>query len=153
LYTLAVILEIFHLFIFINHNYYINGQYFNSLINIGFLLLWAIRVLYLRSPEAKENENYVLNYDLLQGFIEKPRINNVNKFILKFGKRNLMIVSFALLLLIAIPVWISDTQNFFVKFNILILTISLFVSIIYTLIYIQKRWYNIIGFIFKNRLN
>lgn len=153
LYTLVVILEIFHLFIFINHNLYINGLYFQALINFGFLLLWAIRIIYLRSPEAKENENYVLNYDLLQGFIEKPRTNNFNMFIMKFGKRNLMFISFFLLLLIAVPVWISERQNFFVKFNILILTISLFVSIIYTLIYIQKRWYNIIGFIFKNRLN
>jgi hypothetical protein len=153
LYTLVVIIEIFHSFSYLYADgLYLNGLYFNALINIGLIMLWVIRIIYLVSDEAKENENYVINYDLLQGFIEKPRVNNINRIILKYGKRNIIIFSVVLLMIVAIPLLNYKPDNVFIKFNILILILSLFVSIIYTMIYIQKRWYNIIGFIFKNRL-
>jgi hypothetical protein len=155
-FTLVVIIEIYHYFLFsFTENYaeYMLSTFFNALINIGLLILWFMRVLYLRSDEAKENEHYVLNYDLLQGFVEKPSADIIKKIIIKMGKRNLIFVSIIVFLFITIPVLATETENVFIKFNILILTISMFLFIIFTLIYVQKRWDTIIGFIFKNRFN
>jgi hypothetical protein len=152
LFTLIIMLEIFHSFNFLYAPFlYENGLYFNAMILTGLFLIWVIRIIYLLSDDAKENENYILNYDLLQGFIEKPRMNNINRIIIKYGRRNLIIISIVLLVIVAIPLLNYKPDNVFIKFNILILILSLFVSIIYSMIYIQRRWYNIIGFIFKNR--
>jgi len=153
-FTLTIIIETYHSFLFSfieNHSEYVLGTFFNAFMNIGLVLLWAMRILYLRSDEAKENEHYIQNYDLLQGFVEKPSVDLINKVILKIGKRNIIFLSIGLLLIITIPVITTETQTVFIKFNILILTISMFIFIIYTLVYVQRRWDNIIGFIFKNR--
>lgn len=150
LFTLVIILEIFHSFNLTNGSHYFTyGQYFNVILNSGLLMLWLIRFRYLLAPEANENERYVINYELLQGYVEKPRRGMLTNLAIRVGRRNLFISAVVILVILAMPVILSDKQNSFVRLNILILTISLFVLIIFGFLYLQRRWFKSIGFLFK----
>ncbi|MGD9899295.1 MAG: hypothetical protein AB7T22_09235 [Calditrichaceae bacterium] len=150
LFTLVIILEIFHSFNLTSGSHYFTyGQYFNVILNSGLLMLWLIRFRYLMTSEAKENERYVINYELLHGYVEKPRRGILTNLAIRIGRRNLLISAVGLMLILAIPVIALDKQNSFVRLNILILTISLLVLIISGFVYLQRRWFKSIGFLFK----
>lgn len=149
IHTLMIANEVYQLYNF-NHFIpnYIDGLYFNFVINIGFIIAWLVRLKYI-SNNNKEHENYVINYDLLKGFIDKKREGIWGAVLMRLGKRNMLIGSILLFLLICIPLIFVGEINFYNKLNIILMFLFCAIVIIYAIIYTQKKWYNHIGFLFK----
>jgi len=152
--TLMIINEVYQLYN-VNHliKYYIDAQYFNALINIGFITIWLIRLKYLTNPESKKNEYFVLNYDMLSGYVEKPHNQLWDSILVKLGKQKLVFGSLFLFVVTCVPLVLIGDFSFFSRFNIVIMLFFLLSVMIYAIIYTQRKWFNHIGFLIKERKN
>jgi len=62
IYLLMILNEIYQLYnLMHNLQNYIGAQYFNAIVNIGFIAILFIRLHYLTGPNRTEGENFVLN--------------------------------------------------------------------------------------------
>ncbi|KAA3609946.1 MAG: hypothetical protein D8M58_08110 [Calditrichaeota bacterium] len=152
IHTLMIVNEIYQLY---NHMHlyenYIEAQYFNAVINIGYISIWIIRLQYLSSPESEKNEKYIQNYDLLKGFVSKP-INSFWRTVLtKLGKQRLLVGSVFLFLIICIPSLFFGELDYLTRFNIILMFLFLFAVIIYAIVYTQRKWFTHIGFLIKRK--
>ncbi len=150
LHTLTILNEVYQLY---NYNHLIeniiNSLVFNFIINSGFIIIWLARLNYISKPESKKNEKYVLNYDLLKGYVDKNS-DGLWKFLLvKIGKKNLFVGSTILFIIIIIPLSFLGEIDIFNRVNIILLFLFIFLMIVYAIIYTQKRWFTYIGFLFK----
>jgi len=152
IFTLMIVNEVYQLYNY-SHliNNYIDGQYFNGIINIGFIVVWLIRLNYLSDPASIKRERFVLNYDLLKGYVEKPHNELWDTILVKLGKQKLFFGSVILFGLICIPVIIVGEVSFFSRFNIILMLFFLVGVMIYAIIYTQRKWFNHIGFLIKER--
>jgi len=150
IYTLMIVNEVYQYYNY-SHliNNYIDGQYFNGVINIGFIIIWLIRLNYLSDPASVKKEQFVLNYDLLSGYVEKPHNELWDTILVKLGKQKLFFGSFLLFGLICIPLIVVGNISFFSRFNIIIMLFFLVGVMIYAIIYTQRKWFNHIGFLIK----
>jgi hypothetical protein len=152
--TLMIINEVYQLYNY-NHliKHYIDAQYFNALINIGFIIIWLVRLKYLTNPESKKNEYFVLNYDMLSGYVEKPHNQLWDSILIKLGKQKIVFGSLLLFAITCIPLVLISDFNFFPRFNIIVMLFFLLGVMIYAIIYTQRKWFNHIGFLIKERKN
>jgi hypothetical protein len=111
-------------------------------------ILLVIRLNYLYKPESQENENYIANYYLMQGFIEKPRKGILITF---YSSLDRVVVLFTFVILIFLGLYLFSYNKFeiFIKLNILILILAIIISAILAIVTWHKRWYDAIGFLFK----
>ena len=150
-YTVSIGLAILHAFSLENSiifEYF--AQYFESILFLIFTILWILRLNYLNEPESEENENYIQNYYMLHGFIEKPRKGLLVTFYSGINKTALII---GILVLIFLGVYLFFYNKFevFIRLNILILIIALIISAILAIVTWHKRWYDAMGFLFKKQ--
>lgn len=131
--------------------YHTIGMYFNLLLYITMLVVWLIRLEYLKSPIAKENEYYNENYNLVPEDYEKPRQSwlKISFFNKKYRQYTISILS--LLLVLGLSLFLFNHFEVFIKLNILILIIALVASVIGTFVYWHRRWYQSVGILFKKR--
>lgn len=152
MHTLIIINEVYQLY---NYHHlidnFIDGQYFNIVISIGLILIWLIRLNYLSKPESIKNEEFILNYDLLSGFVEKPHNNFWDLILVKLGKLKLFLGTLVLFAIICIPIVFIGEINFFSRYNIILMLFFLVGVMIYAIIYTQRKWYNHIGFLIKRQ--
>jgi hypothetical protein len=149
IYTISVGLFVLHAFSYENEllfEYF--GQYFELLLYVIFAILWTLRLNYLNKPESVENENYIENYYMLQGFIDKPRKGLMVTFYSGINKTALIIVILVLVFL-GIYLFFYDKFEIFIRLNILILILAFIISTILAIATWHKRWYNAMGFLFK----
>lgn len=132
---------------------YIPALYFNAIVNLGFILLWLIRLNYLSKSESKKNERYVLNYDLLKGFVDKPHRSFWESVLIKLGKQRLYIGSAIIFFIITIPLIFLGDIDFFMRFNIILMFLFIVGVLIYAIIYTQRKWHNHIGFLIRRDKN
>jgi len=148
--TLLIINEIYQLF---NYTHlitnYIDGQYFNAVINIGFIIIWLFRLHYVSNPDSKKMEHFVLNYDMLSGYVEKPHNELWDAILIKLGKQKLIFGSLLLFVIICIPLVLIGDISFFSRFNIIVMLFFLVSVMIYAIVYTQRKWFNHIGFLIK----
>ena len=128
---------------------FIDAQYFSFVVIVGYVFLWIIRMNYLTKPESKKTEHYVLNYDLLKGFVNKPYNSIWSKILVKLGKQKLFIGSMILFLIISIPLLFLGDINHFTKYNIILMVFFCLGVMIYAIIYTQRKWFNHIGFLIR----
>jgi len=152
IHTLMIINEVYQLYNF-NHliNNFIDGQYFNAIINTGFIIIWFVRLNYLSNPSSKKGEHFVLNYDLLSGYVEKPHNELWDSILTKLGKQKLYIGSLLLFAIICIPLILVGDLSFFSRFNIILMLFFLVGVMIYAIVYTQRKWFNHIGFLIKEQ--
>ncbi len=152
IYTIIIGFEIIHIFLMKNDLVFLHnlGQYFTAILNLLMLTTWIIRFNYLQSPQSKENERYIKNYKVLYGLVEKPRTGLFERVYHKTNVRIIWIFIFILCLSVTI-LFVFNQLNLFVKKNIFLLTISLIVSILFAIMYWDKRWYRAIGFLIKKK--
>ncbi len=152
LHTLMIINEVYH---FTNSaeatSNFIEALYFNALINVGFILILIIRLIYLKDPKNIENEKYVLNYDLLKGYIQKPTNSFWYSLLIKLGKQKFYFGSLVLFLIICIPLLFFGDFSSFMRFNIVLMLGFLAIVMIYAIIYTQRKWYHHIGFLINRK--
>jgi hypothetical protein len=152
IHTLMVVNEVYQLY---NQNHFItnfiDGLYFNFIIYIAFALVWVIRLYYIATLKNKEDENYVLNYDVLKGFVDKKRSGVWISLLIKIGRRNIIAGSLLLFALICIPLIFIGELNIYNKVNIVLVFVFSALVIIYAIIYTQRKWYSHIGFLFKSK--
>jgi len=151
IYTTMIGLELVHIFLTENdiiiHNL---GQYFTAILNLLMLATWIIRLHYLQSPQAKENEYYIKNYKVLYGLVEKPRVGVFEQMYHKLNKR--IIVGFLVLIgTIGSVMFLFNQFNMFISRNIFLLLFALIISIFFAIIYWDKRWFQGIEFLIKKK--
>jgi hypothetical protein len=150
-YTILIGIGILHAFSYENDLLFIYfSQYFDSILYLIIAILWILRLNYLNKPESVENENYIENYYMLQGFIEKPRKGMLVTFYSGINKTALIVVSFVIIFL-GIYLFFYDKFEIFIRLNILILIIALIISTILAIATWHKRWYDSMGFLFKKQ--
>jgi presenilin-like A22 family membrane protease len=113
-------------------------------------MLWIFRLNYLNEPESDENENYIENYYMLHGFIEKPRIGILVTFYSGINK-TAFIIGTSVLIFLGVYLFFYNKFEIFIRLNILILIIALIISIILAIVTWHKRWYDAMGFLFKKQ--
>jgi hypothetical protein len=150
-YTILIGLGILHAFSYENDLLFLYfSQYFDSILYLIITILWILRLNYLNKPESLENENYIENYYMLHGFIEKPRKGMLVTFYSEINKTALIIGSIVLIFL-GIYLFFYDKFEIFIRLSILILIISLVISTILAIATWHKRWYDAMGFLFKKQ--
>ncbi len=130
---------------------YVNAQYFNAIVNVGFVLIWFIRLNYLTNPKNIKNEKYVLNYDLLKGYVQKPNNTFLQSVLIKLGKQTLYFGSVILFIIICVPLFFLGDLNYFMRFNIILILLFLGGVMIYAIINTQRKWFDQIGFLIKRK--
>jgi hypothetical protein len=151
IYTISIGLGILHAFSFENDLLFVYfAQYFDSLLYMIFTILWIFRLNYLNNTESLENENYIENYYMLQGFIEKPRKGLLVTFYSGINKAALIIGTLVVIFL-GVYLFFYDKFEIFIRLNILILMIALIISTILAIATWHKRWYDAMGFLFKKQ--
>jgi hypothetical protein len=149
--TVLIGLEILHSFSYQNGFIFVYfAQYFNAILYTIFTVLLVARLNYLDKPESIENENYVQNYYMLHGFIDKPRKGLLITFYTGMNKTALIIATFVMIFL-GIYLFFYDRFEIFIKLNILILILAFIISIILAILTWHKRWYDAMGFLFKKK--
>jgi len=151
IYTTSIGLELVNMFL-INNDLILHNlaQYFVAVLNFLILSTWLIRLHYLQSPQAKENEYYIKNYKVLYGLVEKPRVGIFEQIYHKINKR----IVFEFLILIGIIVSVIFLLNQFsliISRNILLLLFALIIFIFFAIIYWDKRWFQGIEFLIKKK--
>jgi len=151
IYTTVIGLELMHIFLIENdiiiHNL---GQYFTAILNLLMLSIWLIRLHYLQSPQAKENEYYIKNYKVLYGLVEKPRIGIFEQVYHKLNKQ-IILGSLVLIGTLISIMFLFNQFNMFISKNILILLFALIISVFFAVIYWDKRWFQGIEFLIKKK--
>jgi hypothetical protein len=150
-YTITIGMELVHIFLNANdiviHNL---GQYFTAILNILMLFIWLVRLNYLQSPQAKENEYYIKNYKILYGLVEKPRVGLFEQTYHKLNRR----LIWGLLIVIGIigsSLFAFSQFDLFISKNIFILLFALIVAIFFAILYWDKRWFQGIEFLIKKK--
>jgi len=155
LFTIIIGMEILHIFniksdVDVFGNFHNIGQYFTAILNFLILIVWILRLSYLHSPYSKENEHFIKNYNVLYGFMEKPRTGYVEGIYQRVNPRFIWL--FVLLsCIICVLLVVFNHLNLFVKKNVLLLTISLVISAGLAILYWNKRWYQAIEFLIKKK--
>jgi len=126
------------------------AQYFDALLYMIFIILWILRLNYLNKPESVENENYIENYYMLHGFIEKPRKGLLVTFYSGINKTAL-IIGILVVIFLGIYLFFYNKFEIFIRLNILILIIAIIISTILAIVTWHKRWYDAMGFLFKKK--
>ncbi|MCB0283078.1 MAG: hypothetical protein H6627_13575 [Calditrichae bacterium] len=154
IHTLMITNEIYQLHNNLNLiDNYIPALYFNTIVNFGFISLLMIRLYYLTKPESKKNEHYVLNYDLLKGFVDKPHRSVLEPVLIKLGKQRLYFGSILIFILISVPLLFFGEISFFTRFNIVLMFFFIVGVMVYAIIYTQRKWHDHIGFLIHREKN
>jgi cell division protein FtsW (lipid II flippase) len=114
------------------------------------IVLWIVRLNYLQKPESKDNEDYIENYYMLQGFVNKPRKGLLVMFYSTMN-RTAIIITIMVMIFLGIYLFSYDKFDIFIKLNILILLLAIFISAILAIVTWYKRWYDGMGFLFKKQ--
>jgi hypothetical protein len=151
IYTILIGLGILHAFSYENDLLFLYfSQYFDSILYLIILILWILRLNYLNRPESVENENYIENYYMLHGFIEKPRKGLLITFYSEIN-RTVLIMGILVVIFLGIYLFFYDKFEIFIRLSILILIIALVISLILAIATWHKRWYDSMGFLFKKQ--
>ena len=150
-YTAMIGLSILHAFSQANNLIFILfAQYFDSILFLIIMIVWIIRLNYLNKPESLENENYIENYYILHGFIEKPRKGLLVTFYTGINKTALIIAALVAVFL-GVYLFFYDKFEIFIRLNILILILAMIISLVLAIATWHKRWYDAMGFLFKKQ--
>jgi hypothetical protein len=113
-------------------------------------ILWLIRLAYLKSPESIKNEEYIRNYYVLQGIVTKPRQGLLVEFYTNLN-RSIIIASVIIMIFLGAFLFFFNKFQVFIRLNFLLLIIAVIISIILSIVTWHRRWYEAIGFLFRNR--
>ena len=149
IYTIFIGIEIFHFFSFQNDlTFHYISQYFYAFLNVITLILWLVRLNYLYSPSSVKNEEYVKNYNVLQGIVSKPRQGILVKFYTNLNK-SVVIAVVLLMVFLGAFLFFFNRFQIFIRLNILLLILAVIISLILAIITWHRRWYDTIVFLFK----
>ncbi len=152
MHTLMIVNEIYQWSNYAHYiQYFINAQYFNAIVNIGFVFILFIRLNYLSNPKNIKNEKYVLNYDLLKGYVQKPNNTFLQSVLTKLGKQTLYFGSIILFVIICIPLFFLGDLNYFMRFNVILMLLFLIGVMIYAIVNTQRKWFNHVGFLIRRK--
>jgi hypothetical protein len=151
IYTVIIGLELVHIYMIQNdmliHNI---GQYFTAILNLLMLITWIIRLHYLQSPQAKENEYYIKNYKVLYGLVEKPRVGVFEQIYHKLNKKIIWGILIAIGMIGSV-LFLFNQFNLFVSGNIFLFLIALIISVFFAIFYWNKRWFQGIEFLIRKK--
>jgi hypothetical protein len=154
LFTIIIGIEIFHFFSFqYDIVFYYLSQYFYAFLYSIMLILWFLRLNYLKNPDSKSNEEYIENYFVLHGFVSKPRQGLLFEFYSNINK-SVIITSIIVMIFLGFFLFFFDNFEVFVGLNLLLLIIAVIISLILSIVTWHRRWYDAVGFLFRgNKVN
>jgi hypothetical protein len=145
LFMLSNILEALH-YVFYQHNIkiYVYSQYYTFLILMLTTIFWYIRLEYLNSDLAKQNEKYLANYQYLEGLVDKPHSGLWHSFL-----TNLSINYFTLFFVVCILgiflLYLTKFINLYLMFNTIFIFITAFLAVYFSFSSIKRNWSKNIG--------
>lgn len=151
LFMLSNILEALH-YVFYQHNMaiYVYGQYFSFLLLMLFAIFWYIRLEYLKSDLAKENENYLANFQYLEGLVNKPRSSLWQTFLTSISI-NYFTLFFVMIILGIFLLYLAKFINLYLMFNTIFIFITAFLAVYFSFSSIKRNWANQFSFMLKNK--
>jgi len=151
LFTLSNIIEALHFIAFQwNAQIWFKGQLFNFVLNILMLMLWYLRLLYLKSDISAENERYLMNFQFLNGFIPKPRKSMFSRLIPFISINNLTAIIFGALILL-VGLLLIKKITIFLLLNTVVILITVLLALFFSFSSLKRDWQNQIGILFKDK--
>jgi hypothetical protein len=126
------------------------GQIFNLFINILIVGLWYVRLDYLNSPIAVDNERYLMNFQYLNGFVTKPKRSLISKLLPVFSLQNILAI-FSGMAFILIILYIIKTITFYLLLNTVFIMIIVFFALFFSLSSVKRDWHNQLNLIIKKK--
>lgn len=151
LFMLSNILDALH-FIGYKHDlqFFGYGQYIFLTLNVFTVLFWYVRLEYLNTDLARENEKYLANYQLLEGLVNKPKQSKLQSFIVSISP-NYFILFFVLLALGIFLLYAAKLVNLYLMINTIFVIITTLLAVFYSLSSIKRNWKNQFSFLFRNK--
>lgn len=151
IYTSIVGMELIHIYLTQNDLRFHNlGQYFTASLNFLMLITWTIRLHYLQSPQAKENEYYIKNYKVLYGLVEKPRVGLFEQIYHKLNRR-IIWAALAIAGVASSMLFLFNQFELFITKNIFLLILLLIFFTYFAVLYWDKRWFQGIEFLIRKK--
>jgi len=151
LFTLSNIVEALHFVAFQwNTQIWFKGQLFNFILNILMLILWYLRLLYLKSDISAENERYLMNFQFLNGFISKPRKSLFTRLVPFLSIHNLAGVVLGVIVLL-LGLFFIKKITFYLLLNTIVILLTVLFALFFSFSSLKRDWQNQIGILFKDK--
>lgn len=150
-FTLSNILEALH-YVFYQHNIqiYVYSQYYLFLILMLSTIFWYVRLEYLNSDLAKQNEKYLANYQYLEGLVNKPHSSLWHSFLTSISI-NYFTLFFLVCILGIFLLYLAKFINLYLMFNTIFIFITAFLAVYFSFSSIKRNWTDQIGHLLKNK--
>ena len=119
--------------------FYKYSWYFDLTMNFGIALFWYIRLDYLNSPLAKENEKYIKNLQFLDGIMVKPKQSFLQNFITRISL-NYFLLFFVMILIALLLLYFAQFINLFLMLNTIFILITALIAIFFSVSSIKRDW-------------
>lgn len=151
LFTLSNIVEALHFVAFqYKFQIFIYGQIFIFILNLATLLFWYLRLVYLQSDLAMENERYLENYQYLGGLVSKPRPGIISTVIRFISIHSVVSVGLGIVLLLA-GLYFIKMITFYLFLNTVFIFIAVSLALFLSFTSIKRDWQNQVGVLFKKK--
>ena len=144
LFMLSNILDaLYYIGIQFQFSFFKYGQYFTLLTTVLFLVVWYIRLKYLKSDLAKENERYLENFLYLNGLVRKPK-ESFLQYLFSILPLNLLFIFFVILLGGVFIFYLTNksTESFFLMLNVVFIVLTVFGALLISFLSIKREWQN-----------
>jgi len=151
LFMLSNILEALHYIAFqYKFEIFLYSQFLGILLNLTMALVWLIRYHYLQSDIGKKNEQYLANFQYLDGLVAKPKAGLMQKIIAKISI-NYIILLFSVLIISIFFLYLGKLVNLYLFLNTVFILITTFFAVFFGFSSIKRDWQNQFGFLWKNK--
>jgi len=148
---LSNILEALHYIAFqYKAEIFVYSQFLGILLNLTMALVWLIRYHYLQSDIGKKNEQYLANFQYLDGLVAKPKAGLMQKIIAKISL-NYIILLFSVLIISIFFLYLGKFVNLYLFLNTVFILITTFFAVFFGFSSIKRDWQNQFGFLWKNK--
>jgi hypothetical protein len=117
--------------------------------NFGFLIFWYVRLDYLNSALAKENEKYIKNLHFLEGITYKPKQSFLQRSITRISL-NYFLLLFVMIFMTVLLLYFAQFITLFLMLNTIFILATTLFAIFFSLSSIKRDWkrqYDFIDFV------
>ncbi len=149
LFTLSNIIEALHFVAYQNKfQVFIYGQIFNFCLNVLVVVIWYLRLVYLHSDISAENERYLMNFQVLNGIVAKPKQSFLSR-IISFVSIHYLTAGILTIMLLIVGLYLINKITFYILLNTVFILFAVFLALFFSFSSIKRDWHNQVGFLFK----
>ncbi len=125
-------------------------QFFIFIINILMIILWYMRLVYLNSDIALENERYLMNFQFLNGFVSKPKKSGLSYILSTLPINSSVIIVLALSIVLVVLFTIKKI-SFYLLLNTIFILLIVMTAFYFSFVSIKRDWHNQFDILFKKK--